>query len=601
VPLEVTLEALRVTFPFAQSLKENLRALSFFSLLKREELFLQDKESAASAPGPAVQVHSVTTLDDLKVVVHAGLRADRVGLVLQADKLSIGIGSLEYTVPLVQDLLSGGLQLKDCVAVLKELLASSTPKVVYDAKAMMHTLAHYNAALCSFDDVRLMAYLVDVVAASLSIQELLERYGVDSSLGVGMLMLSQKLIERLDTLNMSALYRDIERPLVSVLYAMERRGFAIDEGILCKLGADYVAQLDILSAQIKDIARTPSLNVNSPKQLAKVLFEDMRLPYPYPKSKTISTAADILHEVQDNTGIIALILRYRELSKLNSTYVEGLLRLSRKGVVHTDFRQMLVATGRLSSVEPNLQNIPVRTIEGRALRAAFVARPGCSLICADYSQIELRLLAHLSMDANMIAAFEEGQDIHTMTAAQVFGVTKDAVTIDMRRAAKAVNFGIIYGISDFGLAADIKVSVTVAGQYIKTYFAKYPSIKVYLDDCVKKAKAQGGITTLYGRVRKIPELQSAKKSVVAFGERIAMNMPMQGSASDIIKIAMNAVAAALVPFDAHLLHQVHDELIVECATDQVESVKQILCKCMTTAAALRVPLVVDMSVGRSWG
>lgn len=399
----------------------------------------------------------------------------------------------------------------------------------------------------------------------------------------------------------SLLY-DIEFPLAIVLSKMEFAGFRIDTKALSEYGQKLENALESRIASIYTLAGE-EFNINSPKQLSVILFEKMNLPHSKKTKSGYSTDADSLEKLRQHSPIIDEILEYRLISKLKGTYIDGLLKaVDEDSRLHTKFKQALTLTGRLSSAEPNLQNIPIRTKEGREIRRVFVPSEGKVLVDADYSQIELRLMAALSGDETMINTFLSGRDIHTMTASQVFGVPEDEVTPEMRKSAKAVNFGIIYGISDFSLAGDIKVSKKEAGEYIKRYFERYPKVKEYLDNVKQKAYEDGYVSTLFERRRYIPELKSRLYMQKMFGERVAMNAPIQGTAADIIKIAMINVDKALreQKLDARLILQVHDELIVECSKDDAPLVCEILEKEMSAAADLSVPLEAQALVGKTW-
>ena len=344
-------------------------------------------------------------------------------------------------------------------------------------------------------------------------------------------------------------------------------------------------------------------NLNSPQQLGKVLFETLGLKAGKKTQRGYSTDADTLESLLDAHPCIAPILKYRQIVKLNSTYIDALLRkMDASGRVHTFFDQTGTATGRISSSEPNLQNIPVRTELGREIRKAFVAGPGCVLADADYSQIELRVLAHLSQDAAMTDAFQKAQDIHTRTAAEVYGVPMEQVTAEMRSSAKAVNFGLVYGISDFGLARNIGISRKEAAAFIARYFARYPAIKAYMDQAVRQGYDQGYAVTMMGRRRQLPELKAANANTRNFGERAAMNTPVQGTAADIIKLAMVRVHGALKEqgLKARLILQVHDELMIEAPREEEAQVSALLKRCMEEVAALSVPLVAEVKTGESW-
>ncbi|MEK3933920.1 DNA polymerase I [Sporosarcina sp. FSL W7-1349] len=399
------------------------------------------------------------------------------------------------------------------------------------------------------------------------------------------------------------LYHELELPLAQILGKMESTGVKVDREILLSIGKELSAKLADLEKLIYEIAGE-TFNINSPKQLGVILFEKMGLP-PIKKTKTgYSTAADVLEKLESRHEIIGHILDYRQLGKLNSTYIEGLTKeIHEDGKIHTRFQQALTQTGRLSSINPNLQNIPIRLEEGRKIRAAFVpSEPGWYMFAADYSQIELRVLAHMSQDEKLIEAFRSDADIHTKTAMDVFGVAADEVNSDMRRAAKAVNFGIVYGISDYGLSQSLNITRKEAGNFIDTYLASFPGVKRYMDTSVKEAKQQGYVTTLMNRRRYLPEITSSNFNLRSFAERTAMNTPIQGSAADIIKKAMIDMDARLEAegLKTRMLLQVHDELIFEAPEEEIEKLKVIVPEVMESAIELDVPLKVDWAFGLSW-
>ena len=385
---------------------------------------------------------------------------------------------------------------------------------------------------------------------------------------------------------------------------MEETGFKVDKSILQELDVEISRELKALTQKIYDIAGE-EFNINSPKQLGSILFEKLGLPV-IKKTKTgYSTDAQVLEQLKDNHEIIEYIIEYRQLMKLKSTYIDGLMNMINlgDGRIHSSFNQTVTATGRISSAEPNLQNIPVRMEMGRQIRRIFVASDeNHVLVDADYSQIELRVLAHISQDARFIDAFLRGEDIHSRTAAEIFGVPIEQVTPEQRDSAKAVNFGIVYGISDFGLAKNLGISRNEAKKYIDSYFSRYPGIKEYMDKVVKQGKEKGYVETLMGRRRKLPELSSRNHNIRSFGERVAMNMPIQGTAADIIKKAMNDVYYALKErgLRSKLILQVHDELIIDTYLPELEEVKALVKEKMENAIKLDVPLVVDIGVGYSW-
>ena len=417
---------------------------------------------------------------------------------------------------------------------------------------------------------------------------------------VAVFRLGQVLPEKLESAGMGKLYREIELPLCPVLYHMETRGVAIDRETLARFGQMLAQRIEAREQEIYGYANQV-FNIQSTRQLGEVLFTQLGLP-PVKKTKTgYSTNAEVLEKLADKHPIVPAILDYRMLTKLKFTYADGLLKvIGPDGRIHTTFQNMVTATGRLSSTEPNLQNIPVRTELGAEIRKMFVPRPGWVLVDADYSQIELRVLAHVAGDKLMIQAFREGLDIHTATAAQVFGVAPEEVTPLQRRHAKAVNFGIVYGISEFSLAEDIGVSRFAARDYIQAYLDRYSGVRDYMHRIVEQAQQQGYVTTLYGRRRYIPELSSTNRNIRQAAQRIALNTPIQGSAADIIKLAMIRVEQALEGLQARLILQVHDELIVECPPEEAEQVQAVVTQQMEQVAQLSVPLVAEAKVGNTW-
>ena len=401
---------------------------------------------------------------------------------------------------------------------------------------------------------------------------------------------------------MENLYKEVELPLAKLLCDMEERGFYVDANALDEFSKELDRSVAEEEEAIWSLAGE-KFNINSPKQLGNILFEKLELPH-YRKTKSgYSTDVSVLEKLEPYHPIIGLILDYRKDSKLKSTYCEGLSKqISDDGRIHTTFKQTQTLTGRLSSAEPNLQNIPVRSERGRELRKFFVAEEGKVLIDADYSQIELRVLAHIANDEALINAFKNGEDIHTVTASQVFSVPASQVTEEMRKRAKAVNFGIIYGIGDYSLSQDLHIPKKTAAEYIANYLAKYPSVRDYLDNTKSFARENGFVETMFGRRRYINEILSSNKNLQAFGERVAMNTPIQGAAADLIKMAMIRADKMLseAGLDAKLILQIHDELIIEAPIEEAERAKEILREAMQGAADLRVPLQVDIGVGKSW-
>lgn len=410
------------------------------------------------------------------------------------------------------------------------------------------------------------------------------------------------LLARLQETGMEDLYRTMEMPLVWTLFGMEQEGVRVDAQALKTYGDELAVRIGELETRIYEEAGE-TFNINSPKQLGVILFDKMGLKGGKKTKTGYSTSAEVLEKLAPECPLVADILEYRQLSKLKSTYADGLAAyIGPDERIHTTFQQTITATGRLSSVEPNLQNIPIRMELGRQIRKVFIPKEGCVLVDADYSQIELRVLAHMSGDENLIHAYREAQDIHRLTASQVFHIPFDEVTDLQRRNAKAVNFGIVYGISSFGLSQDLSISRKEAQEYIQKYFETYPKIKEFLDSCVTEAKEKGYARTMFGRRRPMPELKSSNFMQRSFGERVAMNAPIQGTAADIIKIAMIRVDRRLKAenLKSRLLLQVHDELLIEAYTEELDAVERILSEEMQGAAELSVPLEIDMKQGKNW-
>ncbi len=499
-------------------------------------------------------------------------------------------------IALQQDMLSGGLLPEEAWQALRPAL--ERPLYVHDGKRLLHLLSDQGLPLPRFAwDSMLGAYLHNPQEKSYA----LAQFERENAQGVLSLALRQKKL--LEQEGMLPLMEEIEMPLLYVLFDMEQAGFQVDGGVLAALGASFSQEAEALKAEVYRLTGVHGFNLNSPQQLGKVLFETLGLKAGKKTQRGYSTDADTLEALANEHPCIAPILRYRQVVKLNSTYIDALLRkMDAKGRVHTFFDQTGTATGRISSSEPNLQNIPIRTELGREIRRAFIAAPGCLLTDADYSQIELRVLAHFSQDAAMVDAFQKGQDIHTRTAAEVYGVPMEQVTPAMRSSAKAVNFGLVYGISEFGLSRNIGVSRKEAADFIARYFARYPGVKKFMDESVRMGYDAGYAVTLMGRRRQLPELKSSNANVRSFGERAAMNTPIQGTAADIIKLAMVRVHDALKKegLRARLILQVHDELIIEAPQEEEQAVRALLRKCMEEVQRLAVPLTAEIKSGESW-
>jgi DNA polymerase-1 len=418
-----------------------------------------------------------------------------------------------------------------------------------------------------------------------------------------MLVLFPVLSAKLTDIAAADLFDKVEMPLLHVLAEMEKKGVLIDVDLLKQMSTQLGQLLSISEDKIFRLAGE-KFNINSPKQLQAILFEKLKLPTGKKTKEGFSTDVDVLSDLARGHELPAEILAYRSLMKLKSTYVDALPLLidSRTGRIHTSYNQTVTATGRLSSSNPNLQNIPIRTMEGKRIRQAFIADPDCVLISADYSQIELRVLAHLSEDEALIAAFTSGEDIHSRTASDIFGVFPEMVNANMRRQAKVINFGILYGMSAFGLAKELGVSQKIAQVYIDGYFQRYKKVRSYLDGILEDARREGFVCTLLKRRRYLPELKSQVHSVRQFAERMAINAPIQGTAADLIKVAMVNIAYLLQKqnLNAQLIMQVHDELVVEAPIKEKEKVMELVRKEMEEVIELRVPLKVEIAFGKNW-
>jgi DNA polymerase I len=457
----------------------------------------------------------------------------------------------------------------------------------------------------------LYSYLLDPTYSSHSLSEVaLRRFNLKLS---GELAESADITGRLtaalrdevDQSGLTKLYEEIDLPLVPVLARMEHAGVKIDTAALSQMSTELEREINAQAKQIYEAAGM-EFNVGSPKQLGDVLFNRLNLPKPvkYGKGRMISTAGDVLEELAENHPIARMVLDYRQLTKLKSTYVDALPALINPATnrLHTTFGQTGTATGRLSSANPNLQNIPIRTELGRGIRAAFIAEPGHVLLTADYSQIELRLLAHFSGDSLLVEAYRHGDDIHTLTASQVFGVPPLMVTPDHRRAAKVVNFGIVYGLSPFGLSQQLGIEPSEAKQFIEAYFAKYNGVRRFIDKTLEEARRDMKVRTLFGRVRPIPDINSKNSNQRGFAERTAVNTPLQGTAADLIKVAMIRIDEALRERDlkSRMTLQVHDELVFEVPEGEIDVMRSLVREHMEKVHALEVPLQVEMGVGPNW-
>ncbi|MBR5548005.1 MAG: DNA polymerase I [Clostridia bacterium] len=512
-----------------------------------------------------------------------------------------------WRMPILRDLMGLGLYEDQIFAALTPVL-ESIPVIIHGAKAFLHQLNRYRLPLPQVQrDTMIAAYLLHTALKGYDLAQVMTAESGDAPAAPtawDVYSLSLRQTARIAVRGMEALLNEMEQPLTRVLFEMEREGFLVDGEVLSDLGEWFTREVSECREAVYELTGVRDFNLNSPRQLGDVLFEKLGLPTPAKKGATgYSTSAEVLEGLIPYHPAIEPLLRYRKMAKLQSTYIDGLQKLrERDGRVRTTFDQTATVTGRISSMEPNLQNIPIRTEEGREIRRAFVAGEGNILLDADYSQIELRVLAHMSGDEAMCEAFNLGQDIHTRTAAEIHGVSMDEVTSDMRRSAKAVNFGIVYGISGFGLARNARISRKEADYFIQMYFDRYPGVRRFMDDCVEQGKQKGYAETLFGRRRELFELSSANRNVRSFGERAAMNTPVQGTAADIIKLAMVRVSEKLREggYKARLILQVHDELVVECPLSEADEVSALLQQTMESVIQLKVPLVAEVSRGKDW-
>ena len=592
VPLPFEPEALVVREPDAAALRELYRTLEFHRLLR---------EMPAAAEAASAVEHDYRPLSSI-AELDAWLPVSGPIALAVEDVMSETTIALAARAGEARTLVLGPTSVKP----IPESLASRSDLVAHDIKALIHRFGELPNLR---HDVMLYGFLLNADPAGCDLPSLSEKYlggRVNTELAAradAILQLHQKLRPQVEAMGLAELYESIDLPLVSVLARMENLGIRVDPDQLRRLSGRMDAEIARLSAEIYEICGR-TFNINSPQQLGKVLFEDMNLPTPGKgaKGKAISTAADVLELLAVDYPIAGKVLEFRQVAKLKGTYADALPVLIDPATrrVHSTFNQTGAATGRLSSSNPNLQNIPIRTELGREIRAAFVPREGWKLIVADYSQIELRLLAHMSRDPVLTEAFRNGEDIHTRTAAEVFGVPPLMITPEQRRNAKAVNFGIVYGQTPFGLAQQLGVDRKEAEQYIRAYFARYAGVRRFLDATIAEVRRTGVAKTMHGRQRPIPDMDSRNPNARGFAERTAVNTPLQGTAADLIKLAMIRIDCKLQGFETRLLLQVHDELVFEAPPAEVDEMRAMVKSEMETVARLEVPLVVDVGVGDNW-
>lgn len=574
-----------VSFPYSQEVKDIFKEYEFATLLKRDDIFKIDEQNKFSQ----TEYIFVENFEVLKKLL-SNFSENYFCFDFSNDfKFSLNNKNyiLQKEMLLFEDKINFESNIKEII--LPILLNENILKILYDAKATMHLLKIEK--ISNFFDLSLAGYILSGGQKQTIKQD-----------PVSYLNLYKTNLEKLKQNNQEKLYFDIELPLINVLYEMENLGFKIDRNELLILSNQLFEELKHLEDQFNSYCNGKQVNIKSPKQLAEFLFQDLKLSDK--GNKKHSTNVDMLILIKDQHPVVDIILRHRKVAKMYSTYVEPFLKMiGEDGLIHTIFNQMQTSTGRLSSSEPNLQNIPIRSEEGKNIRKIFVSRfKDGSLVSADYNQIELRLLANFSKDEKLLKDYSSNTDIHKQTASQIFGIDINNVTPLHRRMAKAVNFGIIYGISGFGLSKNIDVPVYEAKNYIDVYFQKYPGVKQYLDNLIIVAKQKGYSLTLFNRRRNIPELSSSNGLQVKLGERLAMNSPLQGSASDIIKVAMVKVfnKLKLNNLKSKLILQIHDELIIDCFPGEEKQVQQILIDEMQNVYNADVPLLVEIGIGKTW-
>ena len=581
--INFNLEECKIVYPLPISAYNFFKEMDFTSLVRNKSLFSEETtDESANNVTERVKL-TKENLDKLN-----SLKSDY--FCYNLSDMEFIIDGTIYYLDKVIDMFSDGLDVDEVILSLKPIFENDKAlKITASAKQDMHLLCKYGIKLNNYFDLAVGDYIINAglkQASNFSLEDYLDKYN--------------SLKKQISENKLDFIYEDIEKPLIEILFNMERDGFRVNRERLFELDKEYSEKLEKLTKEIYSEAGE-EFNINSPKQVAHILFD--KLGIKSYNNKKQSTKAGILEELR-HIPLVDNILTYRKFAKLKNTYIDVYEKLTSESgdVIHTTFNQTLTSTGRLSSSEPNLQNIPTRDDYGKNLRKIFVSKfGGGKIISADYNQIELRLLADMSGEEDLIKSYKEGRDIHSLTASQIFNVDIDKVTPLERREAKAVNFGIIYGISEYGLSQNIKITVDSAKKYISSYFSRYPKVKEFMDNNVALAKEKGYAVTKFGRIRKIPEINSSKYNIRMFGERVAMNMPLQGTASDIIKLAMIRVAKSLKDknLKSQLILQIHDELIIDTYPGEEEVVKTVLKEAMENVTTLNVPLVVSMGEGES--
>ncbi len=591
VDIPFSIDDCKIELPFNDKVYMLMRELDFKSILTRKELFKGKPKEETSTAEAELKVDLIEIETQQQFDEMFNNFKDSIAINYDNFAFYISTDNTEYCIYKTSDVFHKNLQR------IAELMAGEKQKICFDAKATMHEFNEFNINISNYFDVSIAIYIANEMDAEIKFEDSLKLNSIVSqNKAFPLFKLKEIYITKLIKNGQLKLFSDVELPLVKVLFEMEKAGIKIDANAIKELSANYHVELDNVTNDIYTLAGE-KFNINSPKQLQTILFNKLEIEY---KGK-LSTSIEVLNEIVNKHPIVEKIIRYRKVSKLISTYLDGMLDFVKSdGKIHTTFMQRTTSTGRLSSREPNLQNLPIRDDEGRALRRMFASSfENGTMISADYNQIELRLIANFSKDENMVADYLSGKDIHTATASKIFGVAPEDVTPNMRRVAKSVNFGIIYGISAYGLSQNIGTTPKEAGVFINKYLEIYPKVKIYGDEQIEFARENGYVSTIMGRVRHIPDIHSTNHTMRGFAERTAKNMPLQGSASDIIKVAMINVFNRIKNenLKSKLILQIHDELVVDCYPGESEKVKAILKQEMESVVDLKVPLIANVSEG----
>ncbi|MGI6525877.1 MAG: DNA polymerase I [Caldicoprobacterales bacterium] len=606
IPIDCSILSQPLNITKTPELRKLLLDLELSTIIERLEMEASETLKAIDRDKVVIEVK---TEEDLLSLVQQLLKQKEAAILLKPCISIAWQDDKVYRLSVKDDLLGDGLNEEVIWKNLQPFFEDRNIQIITnDAKGLILWLDKLDIAVAGLGfDAQIGAYLLEPTRNKYEVEQLLYDYAhidVTEADAADILLLARSMIERMKQANMEGLYQQIEHPLIRVLADMELEGFKVDKAMLQQLDVEFSEHVNRLTGEIINLAGE-SFNLNSPRQLGEILFDKLGLPVQKKTKTGYSTDIEVLERLHSMHPIIEKLIEYRQVMKIKSTYIDGLLHVINPldGKIHSSFNQTVTATGRISSTEPNLQNIPVRMEMGRRVRKVFTASDDRHiLVDADYSQIELRVLAHISGDPNLIEAFRKKQDIHRRTAADIFGIPMDQVTEEQRSSAKAVNFGIVYGISDFGLAKNLGTTRARAKKYIESYFHRFPMVKEYMDRIVSEGKKNGYVSTLFNRRRDIPELKSRNYNIRSFGERIALNTPIQGTAADIIKLAMIRVHGELErrKLKSKLILQVHDELIIDTLIFELEEVMILVKEQMENAMKLAVPLVVDIGIGSNW-